>query len=63
MSAEREGIYLDCRAWQFTPARFASVFSVLFEMGLTDLALEAVYDTTKNRNEFCAVLNKRERRP
>jgi hypothetical protein len=62
-TAEREGIYLDCHAWQFTPGSFASVLAMLFKMKLTDLALEAVNDTTRNRNEFCAVLKKRQRAP
>lgn len=62
-TAESEGIYLDCHAWQFTPASFASVFSMLYKMELTDLSLEAVHDTTRNRNEFCAVLKKWQQSP
>lgn len=57
--AEEKGEYLDCHAWQFTPATFEVIFEQLFRLGLTDLAPSKVYRTLRNRNEFCVVLRKR----
>ncbi len=51
--------YLDCHAWQFTPASFQKVIAHLSDKRLIDLELTEVYDTMKDRYEFCAVLRKR----
>jgi SAM-dependent methyltransferase len=54
------GGYVDVHAWQFTPVSFRSVMDALGERGLTALSVERVYQAVFNRNEFTAVLRKRE---
>lgn len=56
--AERTGEYLDCHAWQFTPASFGTVCSHLFQLGLSPLRPEVVCETIQGRIEFCAILRK-----
>ncbi|WP_419825243.1 hypothetical protein [Sphingomonas sp.] len=51
-----EGRYVDVHSWQFTPASFATLIAALGEAGLCAFEAERVYDTPRDRNEFCAVL-------
>jgi SAM-dependent methyltransferase len=57
--AEANGEYIDVHAWQFTPTNFRFIIQRLFDMGLTDLNPERVYETPCPRDEFTAVLKKR----
>lgn len=50
------GRYIDVHAWYFTPDSFRTIVETLSAMGLIGLELAGVYDTARNRNEFCAVL-------
>jgi len=50
------GAYVDVHAWQFTPASFRAAIDTLAALGLIGLEVGEVYDTARNRNEFCAVL-------
>ena len=52
------GAYLDVHAWQFTPASFRAAMQTLAELGLSAFEVEAVYDTPRDRAEFCAVLRR-----
>ena len=52
------GGYLDVHAWQFTPASFRAAMQTLAELGLSAFEVEAVYDTPRDRAEFCAVLRR-----
>ena len=51
-----DGTYLDVHAWQFTPESFVALFATLARLGLSAFEVEAVYDTPRDRAEFCAVL-------
>jgi SAM-dependent methyltransferase len=51
--------YIDVHAWQFTPDSFAAIIAALNELGLIRLDLVGVYDTPRDRAEFCAVLQLR----
>ncbi len=50
------GHYIDVHAWYFTPDSFRSIIETLGALGLTRLELAGVYDSARDRNEFCAVL-------
>jgi SAM-dependent methyltransferase len=50
--------YIDVHAWYFTPPSFSAICQSLRALNLSPLEVEAVYDTTHNRAEFCAVLRK-----
>ena len=52
------GGYLDVHAWQFTPASFRAAMQTLVGLGLSAFEVEAVYDTPRDRAEFCAVLRR-----
>ena len=52
------GDYIDVHAWQFTPASFRSTMQTLAALGLSAFDVEAVYDTPRDRAEFCAVLRR-----
>ena len=52
------GEYLDVHAWQFTPESFRAVMATLAGLGLSAFEVEAVYDTPRDRAEFCAVLRR-----
>ena len=54
-----DGGYLDVHAWQFTPDSFREIVETLNELGLTRLEPIAVYDTPRDRMEFCAILQLR----
>jgi len=48
--------YIDTHAWFFTPDSFRSICVQLKKLGLIQGAVERVYNTVKNSNEFYAVL-------
>jgi len=50
------GRYIDVHAWYFTPDSFRTIVETLSGLGLIGLELAGVYDTARDRNEFCAVL-------
>jgi SAM-dependent methyltransferase len=50
------GRYIDVHAWYFTPDSFRTIIETLAGLGLIGLELAGVYDTARDRNEFCAVL-------
>jgi len=50
------GSYIDVHAWQFTPESFFNIIELLNRLKLVRLRLKHVYNTVRNRNEFCAVL-------
>ncbi len=52
------GAYIDVHAWQFTPSSFRQITQSLFDLGLTQLRPERVYDTPRGTFEFTAVLQK-----
>ncbi len=55
------GEYVDCHTWFFTPDSFRALMVLLYELGLTELYPHRVYASLAGRNEFCAVLIKKER--
>ena len=56
---DSDGGYIDVHAWQFTPESFRAVVETLGALGLTSFDIEEVYDTPRDRQEFCAILTKR----
>jgi SAM-dependent methyltransferase len=52
------GEYIDVHAWFFTPEGFHRIIDILNRLGVLGLSPVRVYSTPKNRNEFCAVLEK-----
>ena len=56
--ARADGGYLDIHAWQFTPAAFADAMTMLARLDLSSFEVEAVYDTPRDRAEFCAILRR-----
>jgi len=52
------GVYIDVHAWYFTPDSFGAIVTALRELGLIGLQLAGIYDTARDRNEFCAILKK-----
>ena len=50
------GAYIDVHAWYFTPDSFRDIVETLGALGLTGFEVAGVYDTARDRNEFCAVL-------
>lgn len=55
---DSDGGYIDVHAWQFTPASFRAAVETLAALGLTAFDIEGVYDTPRDRQEFCAILTK-----
>lgn len=55
-----DGGYIDVHAWYFTPTSFRSITSALFILGLTGLQPVRVFNTPRDRLEFCAILEKAE---
>jgi SAM-dependent methyltransferase len=53
------GGYIDVHAWYFTPESFRDTIASLGDLGLCALDPVAVYDTPRDRLEFCAVLQLR----
>ena len=54
----REQEYVDVHAWQFTPERFNAICTRLHENGLSPLRVVSVCAPLRNRNEFCAILER-----
>ena len=48
--------YIDVHAWYFTPDSFAVIIETLGALGLTGFEIAGLYDSARDRNEFCAVL-------
>ncbi|WP_019832301.1 class I SAM-dependent methyltransferase [Sphingomonas sp. PR090111-T3T-6A] len=55
---DADGGYIDVHAWQFTPASFRVVIETLRDLHLTAFDIEEIYDTPRDRQEFCAILTK-----
>jgi SAM-dependent methyltransferase len=51
-------VYLDTHAWHFTPNTFQDISSHLYQLGLSKLRVERIYNTPVGRFEFCAILSK-----
>ena len=58
-TATTAGEYVDCHAWQFTPASFRDALTTLSGLGLCPFDVEFVGETPAPRLEFCALLRKR----
>lgn len=54
-----QGGYIDVHAWYWTPKSFRTIVNDLFALDLIPLRATRVYDTPRDRFEFCAVLEKR----
>jgi SAM-dependent methyltransferase len=54
--SENPNEYIDTHAWHFTPAGFKHIVNKLYDLGLTKLRAERVYNTPFGRFEFCAIL-------
>lgn len=54
------GAYIDSHVWRLTPATFRETLETLYELGMTPLRPLRVYDTTRDQNEFFAVLGRGE---
>ena len=52
------GRYIDVHAWYFVPSSFRSIVTSLRELGLIGLEVAGIYHTARDRNEFCAILEK-----
>ena len=50
--------YIDVHAWYFTPDSFSKILNLLFEMKLTKLKVEKIFETSYGSNEFWAILEK-----
>jgi hypothetical protein len=50
--------YLDTHAWQFTPASFKEIASLLFELQMVPFRPVRVFETAFATLEFCAILEK-----
>lgn len=48
--------YIDVHAWYFTPDSFRLIVETLGVLGFTGFEVAGVYDSARDRNEFCAVL-------
>jgi SAM-dependent methyltransferase len=53
-----QGGYVDVHAWQFTPESFERSIAALHELNYSPLRPLRVHATTRNRNEFTAILCK-----
>jgi SAM-dependent methyltransferase len=53
---EAGGAYIDVHAWQFTPDSFFLLIDQLAQMGMSPLKIDKVFCTTRDKNEFAAVL-------
>ncbi len=54
--AEANGNYIDTHAWQFTPNSFSEIIDALHAARLITLRAIRVYNTPRDRLEFCAIL-------
>lgn len=50
--------YLDTHGWHFTPNGFQYILDYLYQLGLTKLHVNRVYNTPFGQFEFCAILTK-----
>jgi SAM-dependent methyltransferase len=55
---ENAETYLDTHAWHFTPESFQTIVAKLYQLRLTEIQVERVYNTPYGRFEFCAILSK-----
>lgn len=55
-----QGAYIDVHAWQFTPDSFVEIMRLLQQLGLSPFAVERLYPSRLNGNEFWAVLQLQE---
>jgi len=53
-----EGGYIDVHAWYFTPDNFREIVATLNALGLAGLRPVRVYGAVRDRNEFCAILQR-----
>jgi SAM-dependent methyltransferase len=51
-------VYLDTHAWHFTPQIFEDLLTQIYQLGLSMLKVDKVYNTPFGRFEFCAILSK-----
>ncbi|MDE2364476.1 MAG: methyltransferase domain-containing protein [Hyphomicrobiales bacterium] len=51
--------YVDVHAWQFTPSSFFRIIDFLYEKRLIRLVPSKVFNTPRNKDEFCAILTLR----
>jgi SAM-dependent methyltransferase len=51
-------VYLDTHAWHFTPQIFEDIVTQIYQLGLSKLSVERIYNTPVGRFEFCAILSK-----
>lgn len=54
----RDGEYVDCHVWMFTPASFVDQIAELGHLGLCDFGVETIVPTAENDLEFYAVLRR-----
>ena len=54
----REGEYVDCHVWLFTPSSFVEQVAELGELELCDFVVETIVSTPQNDIEFNAVLRR-----
>jgi SAM-dependent methyltransferase len=54
----RDGEYVDCHVWTFTPASFVEQVGELGLWGLCDLVIETIVPTAENDIEFYALLRR-----
>lgn len=50
------GGYVDVHAWQFTPESFRLLITALAAHGFSRLTVSRVYQSVRDRSEFCAIL-------
>jgi SAM-dependent methyltransferase len=55
---DANGAYIDVHAWYFTPQSFRQVITDLFATGHSPFAVERMFPTRPNSNEFWAILQK-----
>jgi SAM-dependent methyltransferase len=51
-------VYLDTHAWHFTPQIFEDIVTKIYQLGLSMLKVDKIYNTPVGRFEFCAILSK-----
>ena len=50
--------YIDVHSLQFTPSSFNNIINLLNKNNFIDLKVHSIYNTTRNTNEFFAILQK-----
>jgi hypothetical protein len=58
----RDGEYVDCHVWTFTPASFVEQIAELGRLELCDFVVESIVSTAENDIEFYAVLRRLSRK-